>query len=41
MFGGGSLIFLFLVALTNKVTVYRDYRDLGWYLYLVFFQSLK
>ena len=35
MIGGGSLILLFIGALTNKVTVYRDYGDVGWSLSLV------
>jgi len=35
MVGGGSLILLFIGALTNKVTVYRDYGDVGWSLSLV------
>ena len=36
MIGGGSLVLLFVGALTNKVTVYRDYHDLGWSLSLIF-----
>jgi hypothetical protein len=36
MIGGGSLVLLFIGALTNKVTVYRDYHDLGWSLSLIF-----
>ena len=36
MLGGGSLVLLFVGALTNKVTVYRDYNDLGWSLSLIF-----
>lgn len=35
MVGGGSLILLFIGALTSKVTVYRDYGDVGWSLSLV------
>ena len=35
MIGGGSLILLFVGALTNKVTVYRDYGDVGWSVSLV------
>ena len=34
--GGGSLILLFIGALTNKVTVYRNYGDVGWSLLLIF-----
>ena len=33
--GSASLVVLFLGALTNKVTVYRDYVDLGWSVSLV------
>jgi hypothetical protein len=36
MLGGVSLVLLFVGALTNKVTVYRDYYDLGWSLSLIF-----
>ena len=36
MLGGASLVLLFVGALTNKVTVYRDYHDLGWSLSLIF-----
>ena len=35
MVGGGSLILLFIGALTNKVTVYRDYGDVGWSISLI------
>lgn len=34
--GGASLVLLFVGALTNKVTVYRDYGDVGWSLSLIF-----
>ena len=34
--GGVSLVVLFIGALTNKVTVYRNYHDLGWSLSLIF-----
>ena len=34
--GGGSLVLLFVGALTDRVTVYRDYTDLGWSLSLIF-----
>ena len=33
--GGASLCLLFVGALTNKVTVYRDYGDVGWSLSLI------
>ena len=33
--GGVSLVLLFVGALTNKVTVYRNYHDLGWSLSLI------
>lgn len=35
MVGVGSLVLLLVGALTNKVTVYRDYSDVGWSLSLV------
>ena len=35
MVGGGSLVLLFIGALTNKVTVYRDYGDVGWSISLI------
>ncbi|MDB2475467.1 hypothetical protein N9X06_00665 [Paracoccaceae bacterium] len=38
--GGGSLILLFIGALTNKVTVYRDYSDVGWSISLIAFPIL-
>ena len=34
--GGASLVLLFIGALTDKVTVYRDYIDLSWSLSLIF-----
>ena len=34
--GGVSLVLLFVGALTNKVTVYRNYKDLGYSLSLIF-----
>lgn len=34
--GGTSLALLFIGALTNKIVVYRDYRDLWWSLSLTF-----
>jgi len=33
--GGISLVFLFVGALTNRVVVYKDFRDLGWNISLV------
>jgi hypothetical protein len=33
--GVGSLVLLFVGALTNKVTIYRDYSDVGWTLSLI------
>ena len=35
MSGVGSFFLLFVGALTNKITVYRDYQDLGWSLSMV------